>query len=429
MSPGQWNHHPRRHAAARTNEYIYSQLIPYIGNKRKLLDLISRAILTTKVEPGSSFVDLFAGSTVVARLAKTMGFRILANDWEPYSCEISRGTVKLNAPPDYAQLGGPQEVFRYLNRLSGLEGYVTQHLCPKDDDNPDLETERMFFTRKNGVRIDAMREKIAEWELAGRISPGERSYILASFAYAVSYVSNTSGVFKAFHRGWGGKTGTALYRILSDFTVRQPVLFDNQMRNLATQEDAHEIAPRLDELLGHTADIVYLDPPYNQHPYGSNYHVLNTVVLWDKPSVRPVTQVNGRTVDKSAIRKDWRTERRSPYNHARLALPALRRLVESIDARWLLMSYSTDGNMPLRGVLSALAERGDLHVFMKPYKRYRVSTPRMSPKPLNVELLAVVNSRGRPSVSKVDALIAEIVDHERQVLGNGTRPPDPSLFG
>ena len=24
-------------------------------------------------------------------------------------------------------------------------------------------------------------------------------------------------------------------------------------------------------------DLVYLDPPYNQHPYGSNYFMLNTI--------------------------------------------------------------------------------------------------------------------------------------------------------
>ena len=33
------------------------------------------------------------------------------------------------------------------------------------------------------------------------------------------------------------------------------------------------------------ADLVYLDPPYNQHTYLGNYHVWESLVRWDKPDV------------------------------------------------------------------------------------------------------------------------------------------------
>ena len=78
--------------------------------------------------------------------------------------------------------------------------------------------------------------------------------------------SNTSGVFKAYHQGWGGSTHTALYRILAPLTLRPPVLFDNHMRNHVTCVDALQLAPRLGQLLGARPDIVYLDPPYNLFP-------------------------------------------------------------------------------------------------------------------------------------------------------------------
>src|SRR4051794_23021768 len=90
-----------RHAAARTDDYVYAQLIPYLGNKRKLLPLIFEGLHHTGVEQGS-FVDLFSGSTVVARFAKTLGLRVLANDWEPYAYEIAHGTVALNDSPPFA---------------------------------------------------------------------------------------------------------------------------------------------------------------------------------------------------------------------------------------------------------------------------------------------------------------------------------------
>ncbi len=66
----------KHHAAVRTSEYLFNQLIPYIGNKRKLLKLIHRAIQQTSQEEGT-FVDFFAGSGVVSRMAKLLGYRVI----------------------------------------------------------------------------------------------------------------------------------------------------------------------------------------------------------------------------------------------------------------------------------------------------------------------------------------------------------------
>ncbi|MGH2460559.1 MAG: DNA adenine methylase [Chloroflexota bacterium] len=413
-APADVSYHPRRHAAVRTDEYLYAQLIPYIGNKRKLLPLIAHGIQRTGLADGT-FVDLFSGSSVVSRLAKTLGFRVAANDWEPYAYEIARGTVALNRVPTFAALGGGERVFDELNALTPQYGYVAEHLCPTDDERPDPSRERMFFTRANGERIDAIRERIATWDADGRLSPDERSFLLSALLYSVSYVSNTSGVFKGFHDGWGGRTRTALYRIRSALRMRPPLVFDNHRDNPTWREDAQTLAGELGRRLGRRADVVYLDPPYNQHPYGSNYHVLNTVALWDKPVVSPRIQVNGKARDKSAIRKDWRTERRSPYNSARAALPAFQALVGALDARWILTSYSTDGNIPVADLLQALAARGDACLFTRRYKRYRVSTPRMSRRPHTIEFLAVVDTEGQPSTSRVEELVDQIAGQEESL--------------
>ncbi|MFH0910145.1 MAG: DNA adenine methylase [Planctomycetota bacterium] len=405
-------HQPRRHAARRTREYLYSQLIPYLGNKRKLLPLIHRAMAETGCR-GGCFVDLFTGSTAVARLAKTLGFRVLANDWEPYAFELASGAVVPNRTPRFPGLGGARRVFRLLNALPPVHGYVARHLCPRDDEQADPERERMFFTRENGERIDAAREAIACWEAEGLLPPLERSYLLSALLYALSYVSNTSGVFKGFHHGWGGKTRTALYRIRSRLLLEPPLLCDNGEENLAFQEDAHILAPRLGEIAGARPEIVYLDPPYNQHPYGSNYHVLNTVALWDKPPVGRSIVARGRGRNKSAIRTDWRTSRRSPYNSAKTALPAFESLLDRLDARWILLSYSTDGNMPLDGLFHALARRGALSLHRRRYKRYRVSTPRMSRKSHNIEFVAVLDTSKRPSKTQAEKLAEEIRAEEK----------------
>ena len=404
-------HHLRKTAARDTDEYVFSQLIPYIGNKRKLLDLIHQAISQTKIENGT-FVDLFSGSTVVSRFAKKLGFRVLSNDWEPYSEQIAKGTIVLNKIPEFEKLGGHENVFKILNDVEPLEDYVSRHLCPSDDNNLDHEKDRLFFMRKNGMKIDAMRELISNWVDNDMISDTEFSYIMASFMYSVSYVSNTSGVFKGFHKGWGGSNGTAQYRICSDIKLRPAIIYDNGQENISSRQDAGLLVNDLSELLGDVPDIVYLDPPYNQHPYGSNYHVLNSIVLWDKPKF-PEKITRGT---KSAIRLDWRSERRSAYNYSIKAAEEFDNLIRKINCKYILTSYSTEGNIPLEKMMNILGSKGSLSVVKREYVRYRVSPTRLSPKPRNVEFVVITNTSAKAASREIiDKIVTDILSIDSEI--------------
>ena len=401
----------KQHAAAHTSEYLFNQLIPYIGNKRKLLKLIEAAIQRTsagKTAKAGTFLDLFAGSGVVSRMAKLHGYRVISNDWEPYAQAINRCYVACNRPPAFDALGGYEKAIERLNGLPARVGWVTEHLCPRDDANYDVRADRMFYMRKNGMRIDAIREQIAAWKDAGRLSDDEEACLLAPLVYQACYRSNTSGVFKGFHNGWGGQTRTALYRIATDLHLDVPVFHDNGRENLVFREDAQTLAERL---ASEEIEIAYLDPPYNQHPYGSNYHVLNSVVLWDKPELSK--QITRGT--KAAIRLDWRTERRSAYNYREEASTAYRRLLGAINARYILTSYSTDGTIPLEAMLQANVARGQVSLVMQGYKRYRVSSQRFSKKPMNVEFVLVLDTHGKQGAS-AEELREMIERHESQVL-------------
>ena len=41
-------------------------------------------------------------------------------------------------------------------------------------------------------------------------------------------------------------------------------------------------------------DLMYLDPPYNQHRYFTNYHIWETLVRWDAPE-RTASRASGST--------------------------------------------------------------------------------------------------------------------------------------
>ncbi len=367
----------------RPDGFITSQLIPYIGNKRKLAPLIRSAIDATGLSAGT-FCDAFAGSGVVARLAKTMGFRVIANDWEPYSEYLNTAYIAENRPPPFRVLDGLEKAISTLNSLVPVRGFIATHYCPKDDEHYDSDVERMFYTQENGRRIDAIREKIAEWKLAGSIDETEEAVLLAPLIYQASYCSNTSGVFKGFHRGWGGATKTAWYRIRSSLTLTPPMFWDNGQENSVYQLDANNLVREID------CDILYLDPPYNQHQYGSNYHMLNTVALWDKPDVSVGFDLRTSGNGKAAIREDWQ-DRRSAYCYKHSASDAFRNLVDEARARYILVSYSTDGIIPFDDLLEILSKKGRLLVVTQRYKRYRVSSQRPSAKSHNVEFVIVVD--------------------------------------
>ncbi len=409
MSSTEYKYGRGGHSAFRTSEYLFHQLIPYIGNKRKLLGLITQAIAKTGVGSSGTFLDLFAGSGVVSRFAKKQGFRVIANDWEPYAREINGCYIGCNAAPAFDAFGGYDQAIARLNAALPAEDWVTKHLCPADDDHYDLGKERLFYTRANGMRIDAMRCQSSNWQADGLLSSAERSCLLAPMLYQACYTSNTSGVFKGFHNGWGGQTQTALYRILSQFHLRPAVFYDNGQDNRVTQMDATALAQTLRED-GEAVDIAYLDPPYNQHPYGSNYHVLNTLTLWDHPPLSE--QIEGR--NKAAIREDWRTERRSPYNYRRAATDAYNALLQALDARYILTSYSTDGMIPLGDLVEACLGRGHTQFVTQHYKRYRVSSQRFSHKPVNVELVLIVDTRRKHTGLSAEE-VCEHIRHTEEV--------------
>lgn len=408
----EFNYKVSDHSAVRTQEYLFNQLFPYIGNKRKLLSLIWEAVLQTGVKEGV-FADFFTGSGVVSRLAKKNGFQVLSNDWEPYSYFYNLAYIEQNKFPSFENLGGLQEVYKFLNNLEGVHGYISEFYCPWDDNNPDIEKERMFYTHRNGMKIDAMREEIYRWEKEKKINEYEKAILLSSFIYSASYVSNTSGVFKGFHNGWGGKTGTALYRILSKIELIPPVLFDNDKKNKVYKMDCQNFAQKLSGEV--KVDIAYLDPPYNQHPYGSNYHILNTIALWDKPEINKSILVEGKKINKSAIRTDWKTERRSAYNYKADAIKAFESLIQTTNANFILTSYSTDGNMDLKEMLEVLASNGELSMVTKSYKRYRVSTQRMSEKPYNLEVVFILDKNKKSEKGIVEELLCRIKKEDKWI--------------
>lgn len=398
--------------------YLTHQIIPYIGNKRKLLTLIYSALKLIFGENfrGKRFLDPFAGSGVVSRLAKYLGFEVDANDWEPYSYVINYAYLTINKSDLenlYYSMGGIDVIISHLNNPESVpEGdqYIARFYSPKSDDNPDYRKERLFYTRSNGLTIDRIRNELERLYPKDDINSNEelmkeKNLLLAILLYQAATHTNTSGVFKAYHKGFGGFSGDALSRILKPISMERPVLIDSLYTQRVFCEDANVLVTS-GPLASRFYDVVYLDPPYNQHQYGSNYHMLNTIALWDKPLLHETSgndcfEKAGGGAGKAAIRRDW-IKTRSDYCYRDRATAAFMNLISSLETDHIIVSYSTEGIIPFEELIRICSTQGRVSLITNEYVKYPGGKQSIKRVSHNIEFVIVVERGKKMLVSDLE---------------------------
>jgi len=338
--------------------YLREQLITYIGNKRALLPYIRNEIEDiAKVNGKDKFVccDLFAGSGVVSRLLKQYSSCIITNDLEDYAkviadCYLTNEREFENTSYSYHFI----ELSRHLKELH--PGIIAENYAPNDDKNIQ-QGERVFYTRRNAMFLDTAMEYIRNY-----ISPEIQTFFIAPLLYEASVHVNTAGIFKGFYKNgngvgqFGGKAKNCLDRICSDIVIEKPVLSPYDAEHISLQRDANAISKDLTNI-----DIAYLDPPYNQHPYGANYFMLNTILS---------QKVSPELSKVSGIPPDWK---RSAYNKKAQALNQLENLIANLDSKYIIISYNDEGFIQREEMENMLSRHGSVKTTVIPYTAYRGS--------------------------------------------------------
>ena len=347
-----------RAAQQEAPEYLSEQIITYIGNKRALLGFIGTALDVVRQDLGKEkldIVDLFSGSGVVSRYFKRYAKTLYANDMESY-CRTINACYLTNAQDVNAA-----ELHRILTAIKRrldteplAEGFITELYSPADDCHIQ-KGERVFYTTRNAKYIDTARQLIEE-------APQEyRCFLLAPLLYEASVHTNTGGVFKGFYKNsatgigqFGGNGRNALSRIMADIELKAPVFSRFSCESVILQQDANALAPQLPPV-----DLVYMDPPYNQHPYGSNYFMLNLINDYVRPTA--ISPVSGIPV----------TWNKSLYNKKQHAKEQMRHLCHHLNAKYLLISFSDDGFISREEMTEMLAEIGEVSVLDQEYNTFR----------------------------------------------------------
>jgi len=346
--------------SAEDSDYLSRQLITYIGNKRALLRQITSAVERVKKHLRRQHLrcfDVFSGSGVVSRLLKAHASLIVSNDIEAYAAVIGRCYLTNRSEVDLDMIS---DVVATLNERVVTEsfepGFIEELYAPRDEANI-TKHDRVFYTKSNARRLDNYRRLI-------ETLPVEmKDLLLGPLLSEASIHANTAGVFKGFYKNrdtqigqFGGSGSDALVRIRGDITLEPPVLSSFECDHVVLREDANEAARRVKGM-----DLAYIDPPYNQHPYGSNYFMLNLLVGYGRPThISPV----------SGIPTDWQ---RSGYNVRSQSLKLLADLVNDLDATYLLISFNDEGFISPDDMRTMLEKAGSVDVVAIPYNAFRGS--------------------------------------------------------
>ncbi|HIP12473.1 MAG TPA: DNA adenine methylase [Arcobacter sp.] len=313
----------------------------FIGNKDLIItdiwDLLNQKGLINK---DLTFFDAFCGTGAVSDALKD-SFNIISNDMLTWSVTYTKGRVNGNNC-NFNTLGfNPIDFFNLTN--SKIEGFFFQNYSPGN-------SKRMYFSSENAGRIDYFRVTIEEWKKKGLLTENEYAFLLASLIESISFVANTAGVYGAFLKHWDPRALKAI--IFRGVSFKEEKKYDSKVLNDKLENIISDVK----------CDVLYLDPPYTQNQYGTQYHLLETLILYDNPKISPITGSRSTT----SMRSDWSKEYKTHI--------LFDEIISKTKAKYILFSYSQDGLMSKSFIEASLKRYGKIETYVCKkisYKKYK----------------------------------------------------------
>jgi adenine-specific DNA-methyltransferase len=308
--------------------------VNYIGSKHKLSSFLKDAIIDTVGSDLSDlvFCDLFAGTGSVGRTFKPIVKQVIANDVEFYSYVLNRNYIGNHKKLVY------EERISLLNNLKESEGFVFHNYSENGNEG------RLYFSAENGKKIDAIRQQIESWKNADEIKEDDYYFLLASLIESADKVANTASVYGAYLK--------KIKKSAQKEMILKPALFTlNSNKHQVFNADSNALIKEIN------GDILYLDPPYNERQYGSNYHLLNTIAKYD--SFEPQGKTGLRNYYRSSYCK--KNEVKNSFGE----------LIKNANFKYIFLSYNNEGLMTENDVKSIMAAYGKYSLKTTNYQRFK----------------------------------------------------------
>lgn len=305
----------------------------YIGSKQKLSDFLKKTINDVASPSNNTvFCDIFAGTGAVGRIFKKDVKKVIANDREAYSFALCRNYIGNHEAKDRT------DMLAELDSLCGKKGFIFEHYSLGGASG------RQYFSLENGQKIDAIRLEINKWRKAKKIDEDDYYFLLSSLLEAADKVANTASVYGAYLKHLK-KSATKPLEL-------KPAAYEiNDNNHDVYNEDANALIKKIE------GDILYLDPPYNAREYGANYHLLNTIALYD--SFEP----KGKT--------GLREYERSRYCKKNEVKTAFEELIKNANFKYIFLSYNNEGLMTEEETRAIMQKYGRYDLATTEYQRFK----------------------------------------------------------
>jgi adenine-specific DNA methylase len=319
----------------------------YLGNKTDLLDFIGNLVskYKDKYQLKSTIIDGFGGTGSVTQYFNKLNFNVISNDINNYAyklCYSRNNITKEDLKFDGLNLN-ISEILRKLNKCN-KEGFVYKNY------SPNSKNERKYFTTENAKIIDGIRTKIEKWFSKKKISEKEYIHLISILIETVPLFSNIAGTYGAFLKEWDSRSLKTL-QLTED--IHNNLLCNSVNENKTYNDDIRNIIGSID------ADILYLDPPYNERDYASYYHVLETISEYNNPELND----NKTGTKKNPTKSNWCKKS--------TAKKELEYIIENSKSKIVLLSYNNEGIISQDEIKTIFEKYGTYSNEKKEYRRFK----------------------------------------------------------
>ncbi len=306
----------------------------YLGNKYKLLPFIRRVVEDECVNV-NTVVDIFSGTGAVASAFQDK--QLITNDimYSNYICNLA-----WFSPKKYSKKKIERIINEYNSMVITEENYMTENFSDT------------YFSHDDCSKIGFIRQDIEDKFKAKKITLREKALLITALLYAMDKIAKTCGHYDAYRQD-------VEFDMHLELSIPMASL-ENNINNKCYNVDSNELAKKI------TADLVYIDPPYNSRQYCDAYHLLENVACWEKPEVFGMA----KKMDRSKLKSKYCTK---------CAAKAFEDLVQNLHCRYILFSYN---NMEKKGndrsnarisdkdIFRILENKGEVKVFSENYKAF-----------------------------------------------------------
>lgn len=298
----------------------------YIGCKAKLADWIMQ-IIDSETSDIHSFCDIFAGTAIISDLAIKKYEKVIINDFLYSNNLIYKAFYGLGEVDDK----------KLMDYVSSLNQTNTDQI---GDNYFSANYGGKFFDYQTAKKIGYIRDNIEENKSS--FTDKEYCILIASLIYSIDKIANTLGHYEAY-----------IKKEIKPQIMTLKLIDYKSFNNVEIhREDSNQLVRKI------SADIFYIDPPYNSRQYSRFYHLYENLVKWDKPTL-------SGTAMKPA------EENMSEYCSSR-APKAFEDLILHLNTRYIAVSYnntyhskssSSRNKITLEEINEILSKRGQTKVF------------------------------------------------------------------